>query len=57
MTERDQQGRFLKGSAAAREAGRIGGRLSTGSFRKGEKRAREAGRKGGKNGRRYPLGQ
>jgi general stress protein YciG len=47
MTERDQHGRFLKGSEAARKAGRIGGKRSTGSFQKGEERAREAGRKGG----------
>jgi general stress protein YciG len=52
MSERDRQGRFLKGSKAAREAGRIGGRLSTGSFQKGDKRAREAGRKGGLAGKR-----
>ena len=47
MTERDLHGRFLKGSEAARKAGRIGGKRSTGSFQKGEERAREAGRKGG----------
>ena len=47
MTERDQHGRFLKGSEAARKAGRIGGKRSTGSFQKGDERARQAGRKGG----------
>ena len=42
--ERDGHGRFLKDSAAAREAGRLGGTASTGSFQKGSDRAREAGR-------------
>lgn len=46
---RDGNGRFTKGSTAAREAGRMGGKASTGSFEKGSERAREAGRKGGRN--------
>jgi general stress protein YciG len=46
---RDGNGRFTKGSAAAREAGRIGGKASSGSFEKGSERAREAGRKGGRS--------
>ena len=47
--ERDGHGRFVKGSTAAREAGKLGGKASTGSFEKGSDRAREAGRKGGRN--------
>ncbi len=47
--QRDNEGRFLKGGEAAREAGRKGGKLSTGQFVKGSERAREAGRKGGRN--------
>ena len=47
--QRDNHGRFLKGSEAARAAGRKGGKLSTGSFVKGDDRAREAGRKGGRS--------
>ena len=54
---RDENGRFLKGSNAARDAGRKGGELSTGSFLKGEERAREAGRKGGRMGGRWVLKQ
>jgi general stress protein YciG len=50
MSERDKHGRFLKGSKAARESGRKGGKLSTGSFKKGEQRARDAGSKGGRHG-------
>ncbi len=46
---RDENGRFVKGSTAAREAGRMGGKASTGSFEKGSERAREAGRKGGRS--------
>lgn len=46
---RDGNGRFTKGSTAAREAGRIGGKASSGSFEKGSERAREAGRKGGRS--------
>jgi general stress protein YciG len=46
---RDGNGRFVKGSTAAREAGRIGGKASSGSFEKGSERAREAGRKGGRS--------
>jgi general stress protein YciG len=45
---RDGNGRFTKGSTAAREAGRSGGKVSSGSFEKGSERAREAGRKGGR---------
>jgi general stress protein YciG len=52
--ERDGHGRFVKGAAAAREAGRLGGTASTGSFQKGSDRAREAGRKGGKESKRRP---
>ena len=46
---RDENGRFVKGSSAAREAGRMGGKASSGSFEKGSERAREAGRKGGRS--------
>jgi general stress protein YciG len=53
--ERDDHGRFIKGSAAARDAGRVGGIASTGSFVKGSDRAREAGRKGGRKSGRWPL--
>jgi len=54
--ERDGHGRFLKDSAAAREAGRLGGTASTGSFQKGSDHAREAGRKGGnETKRRQPV--
>jgi general stress protein YciG len=49
--ERDGHGRFVTGSAAAREAGSKGGIASTGSFQKNSERAREAGRKGGRSGR------
>lgn len=45
---RDNQGQFTSGDEA-REAGRKGGKHSSGSFEKGSERAREAGRKGGKN--------
>lgn len=55
--ERDDHGRFLKGSAAAREAGSKGGTLSTGSFVKGDERAREAGRKGGRKGGRWSFAE
>jgi len=53
--ERDYHGRFVKGSAAAREAGSKGGLLSSGSFEYGSDRAREAGRKGGRKSGRLPL--
>jgi general stress protein YciG len=53
--ERDDHGRFVKGSAAAREAGSKGGTLSSGSFEYGSDRAREAGRKGGRKSGRASL--
>jgi general stress protein YciG len=45
--ERDDHGRFLKGSAAAREAGLKGGLITPGQFKPGAQRTREAGKKGG----------
>lgn len=44
---RDERGQFIRGSAAAREAGKKGGENSPGNFRNNPERAREAGRKGG----------
>jgi hypothetical protein len=51
--ERDNHGRFVKGSQAAVEAGRIGGIASTGSFTAGSERARRAGQKRGRQGGRW----
>jgi general stress protein YciG len=45
--ERDYHGRFIKGSAAAREAGKKGGLITPGQFKSGAPRTREAGKKGG----------
>jgi general stress protein YciG len=46
--DRDDHGRFVAGGLAARTAGSMGGKLTTGKFKKGSKLAREAGKKGGK---------
>ena len=53
--ERDDHGRFVKGSAAARDAGSKGGLITPGQFKPGAARTREAGKKGGRNSARSSV--
>jgi uncharacterized protein len=55
MSDRDNRGRFVKGSSAAMEAGRKGGMRTPSLFREGDPRTVEAGRKGGKASRRAAV--